>query len=188
MSFDSPTPHEAESSEQDSSGIERAHATDEPRLLTRAHDYAPDHEAEQHRLRDLENAFAGAEKPDGHRGLKKALAPLRRRQAVQAERQTREARAGRHWLFFVLGLLAVFALFVAGLGVWLRHGLQAALPQIEGTLRVEGLRAPVQVARDAQGVPAITAQSLNDLLFAQGFVTAQDRLWQMDALRRNAAG
>jgi penicillin amidase len=46
----------------------------------------------------------------------------------------------------------------------------------------------VTVARDAQGVPHIRARSMDDLVFAQGFVTAQDRLWQMDMLRRHAAG
>jgi penicillin amidase len=53
---------------------------------------------------------------------------------------------------------------------------------------VYGLAAPVTVARDAQGVPHIRARSMDDLVFAQGFVTAQDRLWQMDMLRRHAAG
>ncbi|MEO6982295.1 MAG: penicillin acylase family protein, partial [Edaphobacter sp.] len=51
-----------------------------------------------------------------------------------------------------------------------------------------GLSAPVTIQRDAHGVPYIRAASLDDLLIAQGFVTAQDRLWQMDLLRRHAAG
>jgi penicillin amidase len=53
---------------------------------------------------------------------------------------------------------------------------------------VEGIHAPVSVIRDAQGVPHITASTLEDLLLAQGYVTAQDRLWQMDLTRRFAAG
>jgi len=53
---------------------------------------------------------------------------------------------------------------------------------------VQGLKAPVTVVRDEHGVPSITAQTLDDLFFAQGYVTAQDRLWQMDMMRRYAAG
>ena len=63
-----------------------------------------------------------------------------------------------------------------------------ALPQLDGSLRVEGLTARVTVTRDTHGVPAIEAQTLEDLFFAQGYVTAQDRLWQMDAMRRFAGG
>jgi penicillin amidase len=66
--------------------------------------------------------------------------------------------------------------------------MRANLPQIDGTLSVFGLSAPVTVARDAQGVPHIHAHSMEDLIFAQGYVTAQDRLWQMDLLRRHGAG
>ncbi len=51
-----------------------------------------------------------------------------------------------------------------------------------------GCTAPVTVVRDGHGVPSITAQTLDDLFFAQGYVTAQDRLWQMDMMRRYAAG
>ncbi|MDR3765142.1 MAG: penicillin acylase family protein [Acidobacteriota bacterium] len=62
------------------------------------------------------------------------------------------------------------------------------MPKLDGTLALGGLKAPVSVVRDDHGVPSITAQSLDDLFFAQGFVTAQDRLWQMDMLRRYGAG
>jgi len=65
---------------------------------------------------------------------------------------------------------------------------RSALPQLDGSLRAEGLTARVTVTRDAHGVPAIEAQTLEDLFFAQGYVTAQDRLWQMDAMRRFAGG
>ncbi len=63
-----------------------------------------------------------------------------------------------------------------------------ALPQVDGSLRLTGLSAPVYVQRDAHGVPHIRANSLDDLILAQGFVTASDRLFQMDVLRRHAAG
>jgi penicillin amidase len=64
----------------------------------------------------------------------------------------------------------------------------ATLPQISGTLAVEGLVAPVRVVRDRWGVPHITAENQDDLFFAQGFVQAQDRLFQMDLWRRSVQG
>ena len=71
---------------------------------------------------------------------------------------------------------------------WVRQAMQDNLPQIDGSLSIDGLKAPVTVQRDAQGVPHIRAASLDDLTIAQGYITAQDRLWQMEALRRHAAG
>jgi penicillin G amidase len=64
----------------------------------------------------------------------------------------------------------------------------SALPQLDGNLAVRGLSAPVKVTRDGHGVPAIEAANLEDLFLAQGYVTAQDRLWQMDVMRRFGAG
>jgi penicillin G amidase len=65
---------------------------------------------------------------------------------------------------------------------------QRNLPQIEGTIRLDGLSGPVEVLRDRWGVPHIYARDLIDLAFAQGFVHAQDRLWQMELNRRTARG
>jgi penicillin amidase len=62
------------------------------------------------------------------------------------------------------------------------------LPQVTGTLPVAGLSAPVRVVRDRWGVPHIRAASQQDLFFAQGFVQAQDRLFQMDLWRRAVQG
>ena len=59
---------------------------------------------------------------------------------------------------------------------------------LDGDVRLAGLSAPVNVIRDAHGVPHIQAATQDDMLVAQGYVTAQDRLWQMDAYRRNADG
>jgi penicillin amidase len=92
------------------------------------------------------------------------------------------------------GLLAVAILAVVLVCVLLisaiafRHDMHASLPQLDGTLPVAGLSAPVTVTRDPQGVPSIHAANLDDLLFAQGYITASDRLFQMDALRRHGAG
>jgi penicillin amidase len=95
----------------------------------------------------------------------------------------------------VLGLsraaiLGAIAVVVVGAGsarlywVWSRE----ALPQVDGEARLAGLAAPVIVRRDAVGVPHIQAESILDAARAQGYVTAQDRLWQMDLLRRRALG
>ena len=59
-----------------------------------------------------------------------------------------------------------------------------SLPQLEGTLQAPGLKQPVEIVRDRWGIPHIYAQNLDDLFFAQGYVTAQDRLWQMEMWRR----
>ena len=72
--------------------------------------------------------------------------------------------------------------------LWFYNGARSALPQLDGTISVAGLQAPVSVIRDTHGVPHITAAKLEDLFFAQGYVTAQDRLWQMDLTRRAVGG
>jgi penicillin amidase len=88
----------------------------------------------------------------------------------------------------VILLLSVLLLVFLGADAWLYHAAKAALPQLDGSLNLPGLHAPVIVLRDEHGVPAIQAASLDDLFFAQGYVTAQDRLWQMDMTRRYASG
>ncbi|HEX3894429.1 MAG TPA: penicillin acylase family protein [Terracidiphilus sp.] len=85
--------------------------------------------------------------------------------------------------------LVLLLLIATSAGVlYLRSVTRAALPQIDGDLQIAGLSAPVTVRRDAHGVPHIQAANQQDLFFAQGYITAQDRLWQMDAYRRNANG
>lgn len=101
------------------------------------------------------------------------------------------ARSGARWRIAVRILAATVLLALlatAGTAAWFYRAAQAALPQLDGDLAVAGLGQPVRVVRDGKGVPHITAQSFEDLFFAQGFVTAQDRLWQMDMSRRYAAG
>ncbi|HWH20604.1 MAG TPA: penicillin acylase family protein, partial [Solirubrobacterales bacterium] len=84
---------------------------------------------------------------------------------------------------------------VAGTGIaagsaWLTwHRLaRRALPKTEGTLAAPGLDAEVTVRRDRWGTPHIQASSVEDGLFGQGFVSAQDRLWAMDFYRRVVSG
>jgi penicillin G amidase len=87
----------------------------------------------------------------------------------------------------LLGLLLIL-LLVAGAAAYAYLLARSALPQLDGRLQVKGLSAAVKVTRDSHGVPAIEAATLEDLFLAQGYVTAQDRLWQMDVMRRFAAG
>ena len=82
-------------------------------------------------------------------------------------------------IVLALGLVALL-----GLGYWL---FWRPLPKTDGSIRV-GVTAPVESVRDALGVPHLRAANEEDLYFAQGYVTAQERLWQMDGLRRFAAG
>lgn len=65
---------------------------------------------------------------------------------------------------------------------------RAALAPLEGTLETAGLREPVEVLRDRWGIPYVSAASLEDLWFAQGFVTASERLFQIDLALRAANG
>ncbi|HEX2151003.1 MAG TPA: penicillin acylase family protein, partial [Stellaceae bacterium] len=66
--------------------------------------------------------------------------------------------------------------------------LRSSLPRVEGRITVAGLSAPVTIARDADGVPLITANDDADAAFGLGFAHAQDRLFQMETMRRYGAG
>src|ERR671931_779675 len=70
----------------------------------------------------------------------------------------------------------------------LHQKASAVLAQLEGEIKVPGLKEPVEVLRDRWGIPHIYARNADDLFFAQGFVAAQDRLFQIDWWRRVANG
>ena len=63
-----------------------------------------------------------------------------------------------------------------------------SLAKIDGQLNAAGLQQSVEVIRDKWGIPHIYAQNVDDLFFAQGYVMAQDRLWQMEWWRREREG
>lgn len=71
---------------------------------------------------------------------------------------------------------------------YLYYLLQASLPLLDGQLSFDQVSASVSIERDQQGIPTITAQSREDTAFALGFLHAQERLFQMDLLRKNSAG
>ncbi|HEX8872916.1 MAG TPA: penicillin acylase family protein [Candidatus Acidoferrum sp.] len=89
----------------------------------------------------------------------------------------------------LLGLvLWIAAIVVIVVGVTLWWYVYRPLPQLEGKVDLPGLQAQVTVERDEWGVPHIRASTLEDAVEAQGYVIAQDRLWQMDLLRRASRG
>ena len=82
-----------------------------------------------------------------------------------------------------LVLFALVAASILAIGV-----VRQSFPQTEGELSVEGLTGPVQVQRDARGIPTIYADNAGDLFRAQGYVNAQDRFFEMDYRRHLTAG
>ena len=91
----------------------------------------------------------------------------------------------RRWAIrFFVGLVSA-AVVIATLA-WLT--IRASLPQLEGELESGGIELAVSIERDAAGIPTITASNRLDLAYATGFVHGQDRFFQMDLMRRDAAG
>lgn len=90
-------------------------------------------------------------------------------------------------------LVAVAGVALFGILIWFRGWLPAvtaakSFPLVKGELRLSGLESKVEVYRDGFGVPHIYASSAHDLYFAQGFVHAQERFWQMDFWRHIGSG
>lgn len=88
----------------------------------------------------------------------------------------------------LLALLAIIALLIIGISVYVYLAIDDSFPQTEGELQVDGLDAPVDIYRDQAGIPHIYASTEHDLFFAEGYVHAQDRFWQMDFQRHVGAG
>jgi penicillin amidase len=91
----------------------------------------------------------------------------------------------RRWLVGVGTALLAATIVLVGLGAWF---VRRPWPQVSGTVQAPGLQASVEIIRDEWGVPHIYAQNEHDLFFAQGYVHAQDRLWQMEINRRTGSG
>src|SRR6202046_5294535 len=107
---------------------------------------------------------------------------------VSAARRRRLPLLARIAAGLVISLLIVAVVATAASMAWLKQAMRDQLPVLYGQLQLPGLSAPVLVRRDAHGIPHIQATNMDDLLEAQGYVVAQDRLWQMDMARRFAAG
>lgn len=89
----------------------------------------------------------------------------------------------------ILATVLVLVAIVAGAAAaWFYRQAVRSLPQVDGRIALPGLSSSVTVLRDGQGVPHIQAQNLHDLFEAEGYVTAQDRLWQLDMGRRFGRG
>src|ERR1700758_4689697 len=88
----------------------------------------------------------------------------------------------RRWLRLLGWAVLLMAVLIAAaitIGLfWLRSVARAALPVLDGDVHIAGLSSPVTVRRDLHGVPHIEAGTQEDMFVAQGYVTAQDRLWQ----------
>ncbi|MFD5324680.1 penicillin acylase family protein [Streptomyces sp. NPDC127092] len=102
--------------------------------------------------------------------------------APPAKKKGRRAR-----LIVLVLVLALLAGFGYG-GYWGVSTVRGSFPQTTGTIRVDALSGPVEVKRDAYGVPQIYADSEADLFRAQGYVQAQDRFYEMDVRRHMTAG
>jgi penicillin G amidase len=94
---------------------------------------------------------------------------------------TRKAK----WLW-AIGLVFILIVVACTGAAW--WAFWRPLPALEGNVSLTGLQSTVTIDRDSHGVPWIQASSLGDLMTAQGYALAQDRLWQMDLLRRIASG
>jgi len=84
-----------------------------------------------------------------------------------------------------VGVIAALALILAA--AWLLYS-RRSFPQTSGSISIKGLNKPVEVYRDSNGVAHIYAETTEDLFFAQGYVHAQERFWQMEFQRRVGSG
>jgi len=91
-------------------------------------------------------------------------------------------------LRLLASVLSLLVLLAAGAGTWFYFQLRGSLPKLDGTQTLPGISAAVTVTRDDLGVPTVKAATRLDAAQALGFLHAQDRFFQMDLLRRRAAG
>ena len=88
----------------------------------------------------------------------------------------------------IIGLAGVVIVVALAAVLFFRYQIRKSFPQTDGTVSIAGIEQPVRIIRDSYGVPRIEAENEHDLMFAQGYVHAQDRLWQMDMNRRVGEG
>jgi penicillin amidase len=95
------------------------------------------------------------------------------------------SRVIRGFLLGVLVLILILAIVIAAV---VPLTIRRSFPNVDGNFKLSGLQGPVEIYRDANGVPQIYATTTHDLFMAQGYVHAQDRFWQMDFWRHIGAG
>ncbi len=115
-----------------------------------------------------------------------AALPSRKPPRKKAPPRPKQPRGPMALWLKILFLTLVLVIF--GSGGYLYYRAQASLPQLDGSLKLTGLSAPVEVLRDPFGVPHIFGTSVEDVARATGFVHAQDRLFQMELSRRMGTG
>jgi penicillin G amidase len=91
-------------------------------------------------------------------------------------------------MVLICRILASSLLLLLILGGAFYFYLRSSLPQVEARIAVPGLKAEVTIARDGDGIPLISAADDEDAAFGLGYAHAQDRLFQMELMRRNGAG
>jgi len=99
------------------------------------------------------------------------------------EKQTRTTKQGKLKKILIIAFILLVLIF-SGAYLYLRH----TLPETEGSFMARGIGEKVKITRNQWGVPFIEAKHIEDLFFAVGFVHAQDRLFQMDLIRRLSTG
>ncbi len=112
---------------------------------------------------------------------------MSRRRKRKGNYGLQKPRRGFRWwwpLGGLSGLILLVLIVIAGGYLWAR----GSLPELNGDIQLAGLGGGVEVIRDAHAIPHIYGESVNDTVFAMGFVHAQDRLWQMEFQRRVGAG
>ncbi len=100
----------------------------------------------------------------------------------------------RRFLLGGLSVIVVLALVLGSAGVYYfksylpKTAAGRSFPKTDGEIKLAGLDGQVDVLRDHMGIPHIYASSQHDLFFAQGYIHAQDRFWQMDSWRHIGSG
>lgn len=106
-------------------------------------------------------------------------------QETDGQPQRRKGWLRRRILWSLFGVVVIAAVGVVAMT---QYSVRRAFPQTSGTIEVAGLTSEVEIIRDSLGIPHIYADTSEDLLFAQGYVHAQDRFWQMDFWRHISYG
>ena len=107
---------------------------------------------------------------------------------ANTEKKPSGKKRGKGWLTSLIVFLIIVVLVVSGALGYYQYILYSPLPRVDGNLQVKGLWDRVDVIRDDYGIPHIYARNVHDMLFAQGYVQAQDRWWQMEFFRHTCGG